>query len=132
MASSSLLVGASLGAMGILTDFGEVGLRRSLYLQGRVTMDHERIGTTATLITDEELTALAMAADPKAPLDPAAVPWTPQAGSSPELLPDWYMPTPRTVRGGSWPGAVVALIIVGFLVIDAFGLCITSGFLSFA
>ncbi len=95
-------------------------------------MQDHPAGSSELLISDEELEALALAADPRAPLDPDAVPWTPHAGSSPELLPDWYMPTPRTRRSGSWPGAVVALVIVGFLVIDAFGLCITSGFLSFA
>jgi hypothetical protein len=95
-------------------------------------MDDDRGGSGEVLISDEELEAMALAADPKAPLDPDAVPWTPAAGLSPELLPDWYMPTPRTARFGSWPGAVVALLIVGFLVIDACGLCITSGFLSVA
>jgi hypothetical protein len=28
--------------------------------------------------------------------------------------------------------AVASLVIIGFLVIDAFGLCVTSGFLSWA
>jgi len=95
-------------------------------------MPNEPAGADMVLISDEELEALAMAADPSAPLDPDAVAWTPHAGWTPDLLPDWYMPAPRTTRSGSWPGALVALIIVGFLVIDAFGLCITSGFLSFA
>ena len=95
-------------------------------------MDGENLERSGGVISDEELTELALAADPNAPLDPDARPWSPSVGSSPQLLPDWYMPTPRTVRGGSWPGAVVAFIIVGFLVIDACGLCITSGFLSWA
>jgi hypothetical protein len=42
------------------------------------------------------------------------------------------MPSPSYQLRGRWTRAVVITLIVGFLVIDAFGLCITSGFLSFA
>jgi hypothetical protein len=83
-------------------------------------------------ISDEELCALALAADPDAPLDPGAVAWIPPGAWGTELLPSWYMPTPRSRRSGSWPVSIVGLIVVGFLLIDAFGLCVTSGFLSWA
>ena len=52
------------------------------------------------LISDEELTALALAADPTELLDDDAVPF--DGGSAEGLLPDWYMPAPQ-VSGGSRP-----------------------------
>lgn len=82
--------------------------------------------------SDEELTELALQADPRAPLDPHAVAWEGAILHRPGLLPDWYMPTPAASRRGRWPQSVVVLIVIGFLVIDGFGLCITSGFLSLA
>jgi len=82
--------------------------------------------------TDEELTALALGADPNAPLDPDAHEWEGAILHRPGLLPDWYMPTPLASRGGRWTRNVVLLVVFGFLVIDGFGLCITSGFLSLA
>ena len=91
--------------------------------QGRPTSD--------SLLTDEELAAMAMAADPDAGLAPDAVPWSPgQDDDGVTLLPSWYMPMPRTRARGSWPQAVAAVVVVGFLVIGSCGLCITSGFLS--
>jgi hypothetical protein len=82
--------------------------------------------------SDEELTELALGADPDAPLAPDAVAWEGAILHRPGLLPDWYMPTPVASRSGRWPRNVVLLIIIGFLIIDGFGLCITSGFLSLA
>jgi hypothetical protein len=89
-------------------------------------------GAERFAITDDELEAMALAADPTAGLTPDAVPWTSPDDASPALLPEWYMPRPMTRTRASWPIAIAALVIVGFLVIDAFGLCITSGFLSWA
>ena len=83
-------------------------------------------------ITDDELEALALAADPNPVLAPDALPWTGPDDATPQLLPDWYMPKPFTRSRSSWPALVAAVVIVGFLVIDACGLCITSGFLSLA
>jgi hypothetical protein len=83
-------------------------------------------------VSDEELTALALAADPRAPLSRDAVPWYGVATFPRGLLPDWYMPRPTATRRGGATKVVIATIIVGILVIDAFGLCITSGFLSLA
>ena len=82
--------------------------------------------------SDEELTALALAADTDAPLSPDATVWEGAAFSRTGLLPSWYMPTPVARRHSRWSRSVVVIVIVGFLVIDAFGLCITSGFLSLA
>ncbi len=45
-------------------------------------------------ISDEELTALALAADPDAALSDDAVPFSAQAAGDDGLLPSWYMPAP--------------------------------------
>ena len=88
--------------------------------------------TTEPPFTDEELTALAMAAEPTLSLDDDAVAWDGGVSRTPSLLPNWYMPTPSYYVRGRGTRFVVVTLIVGFLVIDAFGLCITSGFLSLA
>jgi hypothetical protein len=82
--------------------------------------------------SDEELSALALAAEPITALDASAMPWGGGDARTPSLLPNWYMPSPSYHLRGRWTRAIVITLIVGFLVIDAFGLCITSGFLSFA
>lgn len=82
--------------------------------------------------SDEELSALALAAEPITKLDANAVPWGGGDARTPSLLPNWYMPSPSYQLRGRWTRAIVITLIVGFLVIDAFGLCITSGFLSLA
>jgi hypothetical protein len=89
-------------------------------------------GGASAPFSDEELTELALAADPHAPLDGDAVAWDGAVLHQPGLLPDWYMPTPASARRGRLPRAVVIGLVVGFLVINAFGLCITSGFITFA
>jgi hypothetical protein len=82
--------------------------------------------------SDDELTALALAADPNVALDANAVAWSGIAVEPPGLLPNWYMPVPSYHLRGRGTRAIVITLIAGFLVIDAFGLCITSGFLSLA
>lgn len=82
--------------------------------------------------SDEELTALALAAEPVTTLAEDALPWGGGDVRTPSLLPNWYMPSPSYQLRGRWTRVVVVTLIVGFLVIDAFGLCITSGFLSWA
>jgi hypothetical protein len=47
-------------------------------------------------------------------------------------LPEWYMPRAIATGRGRGTKIVVWSIIAGFVVINAFGLCITSGFLSIA
>jgi hypothetical protein len=80
--------------------------------------------------SDEELESLALAADPNAPLELDAVPWNFGFGSN--LLPEWYMPRPMAGGRGRATRIVIASLVVGFLVIGAFGLCITSGFIQWA
>ena len=82
--------------------------------------------------SDDELSALALAAAPITTLAADAVAWGGGDVRTPSLLPNWYMPSPSYQIRGRWTRAIVITLIVGFLVIDAFGLCITSGFLSFA
>ncbi len=82
--------------------------------------------------SDEELTALALAADPSVPIATDAVPWLGCHAERSSALPDWYMPSSIAVRHGRGTRLVVIAIIAGLVIIDAFGLCITSGFLTFA
>jgi hypothetical protein len=88
------------------------------------------VGPESEQWSDEELAALALGADPNAPLGPDAVEWRAAILHRPGLLPDWYMPTPVATRRGGWPRTVILIVIIGFLIIDGFGLCVTSGFLS--
>jgi hypothetical protein len=86
-------------------------------------------------LSDEELTALALAGDPDAPLAADAVPLSMLAVADAEgdeqLLPDWYMPAPmpgaRRLTG--WRRRVAISVIVSFVLIDAAGLCSTYGVL---
>ena len=77
--------------------------------------------------TDAELTELALAADPNAPLDVDAVPLGEYLDETPGLLPSWYMPAPMARRSPSWRLPVVLVIVAAFLIIEAFGLCSTFG-----
>ncbi|MCU1368223.1 MAG: hypothetical protein JWL72_4810 [Ilumatobacteraceae bacterium] len=82
-------------------------------------------------ITDEELTALALAADPDQTIDDDAVPLTAFQGEFGDILPDWYMPAPASIsssRGRRRRNALVgSVIIFSLLFINALGLCITYG-----
>jgi hypothetical protein len=77
--------------------------------------------------TEAELTALALAADPYAPLDEDAVPLSVYLDQTPGLLPAWYMPSPMTRSGRPWRVPVVLAIVAAFVIIEAFGLCSTFG-----
>jgi len=77
--------------------------------------------------TDAELTELALAADPDQPLAADATPLELYPDDALGLLPLWYMP-PAMARGSrGWRTPVVLAIVVAFLLVDAFGLCITFG-----
>jgi hypothetical protein len=78
-------------------------------------------------ITDEELTALALAADPAAPLDSHAVPLSVYLGQLPTLLPSWYMPPAMSSSGSKWRTPIILAIVAAFLIIEAYGLCSTYG-----
>jgi hypothetical protein len=82
-------------------------------------------------LSDEELTALALAADPAAPLDADAVPWYGSMDAT-NLLPEWYMPRPIATSRGRGNRFVVISVVTTLLVICAMGLCVTSGFLTLA
>jgi hypothetical protein len=89
----------------------------------------EPVDTSETEIGDDELTALALAADPDAPFDDDAVPFGTDPASFP-LLPDWYMPAP-SLRRSRWR-AYVLLGIAATLVLGTIGgFCVTYGFPEF-
>jgi hypothetical protein len=78
-------------------------------------------------ITEAELTELALAADPDAPMPDDAVPMAVYLHEAPGLLPSWYMPSPMIRRGKGWRVPVVLVIVAAFVIIEAFGLCSTFG-----
>jgi hypothetical protein len=83
-------------------------------------------------ITDDELTELALAADPDAALPDDAVPMSVYLSRFAAPLPLWYMPP--VVRSGrrGWRAPVVLAVVSAFVLIDAMGLCNTYGILSLA
>jgi hypothetical protein len=86
-------------------------------------------------ISDDELAAQALAADPYALVPTDAVPIRPLGSSGGDpLLPDWYMPSPAGGgrRHRSWQRKVAYALIATFLAIDAAGLCSTYGWISIA
>jgi len=91
------------------------------------------IGVVNIQIGDDELAALALAADPDGALGPDAIPMSEylgqidEDGPGPGLLPDWYMAPVRTSRIRRAPQLIILLLIGTFLMIEAFGLCSTYG-----
>lgn len=84
-------------------------------------------------VTGEELEALALAADPTAPLADDAVPYDQVVGAAGVgLLPDWYMGRATAVHASRWRRPVILAVVGAFLLIDAAGLCSTYGFISWA
>ena len=83
-------------------------------------------------ISDEELTELALAADPQAPLPEDAVPIGVHLSQFAAPLPLWYMPPVVRTGGRRWKAPVVLAVVVAFVLIDAMGLCNTYGILSLA
>jgi hypothetical protein len=78
---------------------------------------------------DEELTELALAADPGAPLSEDAVPIGVHLAHFGVPLPLWYMPPATSREGRRWKLPFVLAIVSAFLLIDALGLCNTYGVL---
>ena len=76
-------------------------------------------------ITDEELEAEALAADPDTPIDDGAEPFGTRAGTG--LLPEWYMPAPSAARRTRPLVLVVSVIIASLIVVNGAGLCVTYG-----
>lgn len=79
-------------------------------------------------ISDEELTALALAADPDQPLGADAVPLpSSSAAMATGLLPEWYMPAPRSMGGGPLRRWLIGGLVVALLSVSGAGLCVTYG-----
>jgi hypothetical protein len=83
-------------------------------------------------VTGDELDALALAADPHAPIPADAVPYDRVIGSGVSLLPDWYMGHATAVHASKWRRPVILAVVAAFLLIDAAGLCSTYGIISWA
>jgi hypothetical protein len=78
-------------------------------------------------ITDDELTALALAADPDQPVEPDAVPIA-LDGAVAGLLPEWYMPAPMSAGGGVARRWLLSAIVLLLVAINGAGVCVTFGF----
>ena len=78
-------------------------------------------------ISDDELTALALAADPDVPLAEDAVPFRPLHDMGAALLPEWYMPAPARAARSDWRAGVAIAMSAGLVLINAFGVCVTYG-----
>ena len=76
-------------------------------------------------ITDAELAAEAMAADPDVDVPDDAVPFGVPASEG--LLPDWYMPAMGPVRRTRPRVIAVAGLILSLVVVNGAGLCVTYG-----
>lgn len=83
-------------------------------------------------LTDDELAALALAADPEQPLGPDAVPWVDPSGPDTGLLPAFYMPAAVAPVRARWKRVVGLTIVASIIGINAFGFCVTYGVLELA
>lgn len=81
--------------------------------------------------SDEELEALAIAAEPNPPLAPDAVPVEQFLGLQPAPLPEWYMAPVTLRRAGRWHRVGILAFVAALLLIEAAGLCSTYGQLPF-
>jgi hypothetical protein len=77
-------------------------------------------------ISDDELAALALAADPDQPIDDDAVPL--DLIEPPGLLPEWYMPAPMSTRRGTARRWLLGWLVLSLVAINSAGLCVTYGF----
>jgi len=97
-------------------------------------MDDAERGALDDWISDDELTELALGADPAEALDDDAVPFT-VADAFPDLLPAWYMPAPMATashRGSRRRRVLVGVFVGSLLVLNGLGLCVTSGVIEIA
>ncbi len=98
-----------------------------------LTSVHLEVVDPDETFSEDELTALALAADPDAPIAESAVPigtYLSQMGSA---LPIWYMPPVAATRSGRrWKAPFVVAVVSAFLLIDLLGLCNTYGVLTWA
>jgi hypothetical protein len=89
-------------------------------------------------IDDDELAAQALAADSDAPLPVDALPWSTFTaaddadGASAGPLGDWYMPAKVSgAAGPGWRRRVAIGVVASIGLINAAGLCITYGPVTF-
>jgi hypothetical protein len=83
------------------------------------------MGDDEPVCSDDELTALALAADPDVDLGDDAVPFVVDGGL--DLLPGWYMPAAQAAGSTSRRRLVVGVVIGSLVVLNALGLCVTYG-----
>lgn len=81
-------------------------------------------------VSDDELVAQALAADPVDTLPDDAISFDELTGAEGhELLPDWYMPRPgpraRIIDG--WRSRLVVAIVGSIVLVDAAGFCVIYG-----
>lgn len=80
---------------------------------------------------DDELTELALAADPFDPFDPDVDPFDPGGhAASLKLLPEWYMPAPGLTRGRGRVAVMFGLALA-LTIINIAGFCVTWGWPEF-
>jgi hypothetical protein len=79
-------------------------------------------------ITDEELTELALAAEPHDPMADDVVPFRPVELEGQALLPEWYMPASIGRARRDWRSRVAISMAIGLVLISSCGFCITNGF----
>jgi hypothetical protein len=100
---------------------------------GTESHDRDALDRASGALSDEDLTALALAADPDTPIADDAVPLSELTGTTTRgPLPEWYMPA---ASGGQlltgWRRVPPVLVVGSLLAINACGLCITYGRLAF-
>jgi hypothetical protein len=76
-------------------------------------------------LTDEELAAEALAADPDLVVADDAVPFG--ATEPVGLLPEWYMPAHGPIRRTRPRIVAVAGLVLSLVIVNAAGLCVTYG-----
>jgi hypothetical protein len=111
---------------------GESLLCRAKALGGSLACMETENGDPGETLTDEELTALALAADLDAPLAEGAVPIGIHLAQLGSALPLWYMPPVVRQGGRRWKAPFVIAVVSAFLLIDLMGLCNTYGILNWA
>ena len=82
------------------------------------------------MVSDEELTELALAAVAEPELADDAVPIEPVDPTA-DLLPSWYMPASAGHAEPGWRRRVALLVVGAILLINAAGLCVTYGPVTF-
>jgi hypothetical protein len=99
-----------------------------MMLTARTTVvEDPRDETDGDAFSDEELAALALAADPDQPVAADAAPLQLYPRPSVGALPLCYMPPAMARASGGWRTPIVVAIIAALVVVDLFGLCITFG-----